>query len=184
MLALLLVACPKAPDSTASLELEKPKATQLPAIATTEAATSAVVAEEVDLNGDGTPDVFNYVQGGALVRRDVDLNRDGRVDVRTYYTNDTIAREELDGDFDGRFDWIDHYEAGVRTRAEIDTDYDGRVNLISYFSGGLLTKKERDSDGDGLIDYWETYDAEGNEIETLRDENGDGWPDSPEDEEP
>jgi hypothetical protein len=145
-----------------------------------------LILEEVDLNGDGKPEIFNYFrqrEGAArlLVRKDVDMNRDGRVDARTWY-NDAglIEMEEFDGDFDGQFDIWDHYQdvdgsgVAVRVANHVDTTYDGKPNIFTYFRDGRVVRKERDTNGDGIIDHWEKFDSEGRVIKSGRDSNYDG----------
>ena len=136
--------------------------------------------QEIDLNSDGSPDIYNYFREREnaprlMLRKEIDLDRDGRVDVRTYFTDEgTLEREEMDGDFDGHFDWVDHYQSGERVMSEQDTDNDGQMNVFSYYEKGKITRKERDTNADGLIDYWERFDAEGNVTKIGRDTDGDG----------
>lgn len=158
-----------------------PKAAGQGAEQVTESRTAeGLVAQSVDLNGDGEPDVFNFYQErGAqprlLVRKEVDLNVDGVVDVVSFFDESgQLTREEMDGDFDGRFDWIDHYQGGNRVMSEVDTDYDGVPNVWSYYEEGRIQRKERDTDGDGKIDYWERFDEQGRVIKTGRDTDADG----------
>lgn len=139
-----------------------------------------LVRVDVDLDGDGRPDVMNFQRPRAgaaplIVRKETDLNRDGRVDVRSFFgETGQIDREEMDGDFDGTFDWVDHYQGGRRVMSEVDTDYDGSTNIWSYYDGNVITRQERDEDGNGLVDYWIRFDAEGNAVRTARDLDGDG----------
>lgn len=145
-----------------------------------------VILEEVDLNNDGQPEVFNYYRvrsDGArvLVRKDTDLNRDGQIDARSEYDdNGLLVLEMFDGDFDGQFDIWDHYQdvsgTGVPTRVltEVDTTYDGRPNIFITYRDGQVVRKERDTNGDGRIDHWEKFDSEGRVVRSGRDTNYDG----------
>lgn len=139
-----------------------------------------LVRQEVDLDGDGSPEVINIQRprtGAAplIVRKELDLNRDGRFDARSFFDDDGhLTREEFDGDFDGTFDIVDHYQDGRRVMNEVDTDYDGVTNTWSYYEAGKVTRQERDVDGDGLVDYWLRFDDNGNVIRTARDLDGDG----------
>lgn len=145
-----------------------------------------LILEEVDLNNDGRPEMFNHYRERAdaprlLVRKDSDLNNDGRVDVRSWYDESGgLELEELDGDFDGQIDMWDHYQDtngdGVAERVsnEIDTDYDGAPNIFTYYRDGLAVRKERDTNGDGKIDHWEKFDSTGNVVKSGRDTNYDG----------
>ena len=144
-----------------------------------------LVAQDVDLDADGAPDIKNYYRERSdapplLVRKEMDLNRDGKVDVISFLNPDgDLDREEMDSDYDGQFDWTDHYQKGVRVMSEYDTDADGRSNVFKYYIRGddgtmRLERKERDEDGDGKIDVWERFSASGEVIRTGRDTDGDG----------
>jgi len=139
-----------------------------------------LIEQQIDLNKDERPDVFNFYRARKettrlLVRKEVDLNWDGKIDVRTWFTDSgEIEKEEMDGDFDSRVDWIDHYKGGRRVMSEIDSDYDGAMDLFKYYENGKLRRKERDSKGDGRIDFWEYLDEQGNVLRTGRDVDGDG----------
>lgn len=144
-----------------------------------------LVVQEVDLDGNGRPDIWNYYRERASgprlrVRKKVDLDLDGRVDVvSTFDERGDLEREEMDADFDGIVDWIDHFKDGVRVLSEADTNFDGRSDVFSYYAIGTdgrphIDRKERDTNGDGLIDLWERFDTEGNVIRTGRDTDGDG----------
>lgn len=139
-----------------------------------------LVRQEVDLDGNGTPEVINYQRprtGTAplIVRKEMDLNRDGNIDARSFFDEDAkLVREEFDGDFDGTFDIVDHYQDGRRVLNEVDTDYDGQTNIWSYYDSDSISRQERDDNGDGLVDYWLRFDDEGNVIRTARDLDGDG----------
>jgi hypothetical protein len=144
-----------------------------------------LVAQDVDLDSDGEPDIKNYYRERSdaprlLVRKELDLNRDGKVDVVSFFDEDGILdREEMDSDYDGQFDWTDHYQKGVRVMSQYDTDADGNPNVFKYYIRGddgviRLDRKERDEDGDGKIDVWERFSAAGEVIRTGRDTDGDG----------
>ena len=145
-----------------------------------------VVLEEVDLNNDSRPEIFNHyrVRTDAprlLVRKDADLNNDGKADTRSWYDDEgKLEREEMDQDFDGQLDLWDHYQDtdgdGVveRVSSERDTDYDGKPDIFTYYRDGAPVRKERDTNGDGKIDAWEKFDSRGNVVKSGRDTNFDG----------
>lgn len=142
-----------------------------------------LTVQEVDLDVDGTVDVYNYYRKRSsdrlLVRKEVDLNRDGKVDLISFFDEDgRLKKEQMDSDYDGHFDWTDHYQEGKRVMSEYDTETDGRPNVFKYYdsTGGstVLSRKERDTDGDGKIDVWERFDKDGNVIRTGQDTDGDG----------
>jgi hypothetical protein len=136
---------------------------------------------EVDLDGDGKPDIYNYYRqldggGRLLLRKEMDLNQDTRIDVWSIYTETgDLEREEMDGDFDGNIDWVDHYQGGKRVMSEIDTQNTGRFDLFKYYEAGKIRRKERDTTGDGQVDHWEYFDDEGkNVVKVGWDIDGDG----------
>ena len=140
-----------------------------------------LLEQQIDLNGDGTADVYNFYQAtdveGArlLVRKEVDLNWDSRIDVRSWFDlSGQLEKEEMDGDFDGMVDWVDHYQGGKRVLSKVDTNYDGQFDLYKIFEGGKVRRKERDTNGDGNIDFWEYLDEAGRVIKTGQDIDGDG----------
>lgn len=145
------------------------------------------VEQQIDINSDGKPDVFNYFQPRSdgprtLKRKDVDLNWDGQIDVRTWFNADgSIEKEEMDGDFDHTVDWVDHYQGGKRVLSEVDTDYNGAFDLFKIYEAGKVRRKERDSNGDGRVDYWEYLDENGVVQKVGRDIDGDGVMDVRED---
>lgn len=181
ILPLLLVACgPKTNDETSAAEDVAGTLSEQPT-------ADGLLEQQIDLNGDGAADVFNYYQEhseGArlLVRKEVDLNWDSRVDVRSWFDlSGQLEKEEMDGDFDGRVDWVDHYQGGKRVLSEVDTDYDGSFDLFKVYEGGKVRSKQRDTNGDGEVDFWEYLDDDGNVVKTGRDIDGDGVMDVRED---
>ena len=60
---------------------------------------------EVDLNGDGRAEVYNYYRARTqaarlLVRREADLNQDGRIDIWSFFDETgSVTQEKMDGDF-------------------------------------------------------------------------------------
>ncbi len=171
---LMLIACaPKGGSETTG-------AADVAGMLTERPTESGLIEQQIDLNGDGQADVFNFYRERTegtrlLVRKEVDLNWDGRVDVRTWFdVANQIEKEEMDGDFDGMVDWVDHYQGGKRVLSKIDTDYDGSFDLYKIFEGGKVRRKERDTNGDGNIDFWEYLDEGGRVIKTGRDIDGDG----------
>lgn len=144
-----------------------------------------LVRQSIDLNRDGTPEIYNFFRERAdgprlLVRKELDLNRDGDIDIISWFDEQgLLEREQMDSDYDGKLDWTDHYKGGLRVMSEYDTDYDGKPNVYKYYSIGedkvaRLDRKERDSDGDGQIDVWERFNADGEVVRTGRDTDGDG----------
>jgi len=139
-----------------------------------------LIQQQIDINGDGIPDVFNDYKirddnTRALIHKQVDLNWDSKVDIETWFDiNGEITKEALDGDFDGIAEWVDHYKGNKLVLSEVDTDYDGAYDLFRYYEKEQLRRKEHDSNGDGKIDFWQYYNEEGVLQKTGRDLDGDG----------
>lgn len=164
---------PEAPVETGPIKIERVDPVE------------GLVIQEVDLDADGTPEIWTYyreLDGAARlqVRKKYDLNHDGRVDVVSHFDDrGALTLEEMDGDFDGLVDITDHYKDGARVLSEVDTNFDGRPDVFHYFTLGQdnkprIDRKERDTDGDGKIDVWERYDSDGNVVRTGKDTDGDG----------
>ena len=175
--ALSASGCKKNADVVAAAEEEQEKfrvtETLLP---------DGMTLQELDLDNDKRPDVFNTYQPrtGAdrlLIRKEIDLNYDGKVDQITYFDETgEVEREEMDRDFDGQFDWTDHYQDNIRVMTEVDDNRDGRMDVFSYYEGSppKITRKECDTNHDGLIDLWQRFDTSGAVNRTGRDTDGDG----------
>ncbi len=171
---------------TATACLEKNKETNTAAAATDissvreRTTTDGNLVVEVDLDGDESPDIYNYFrqledEGRLLLRKEMDLNQDGRIDVWSFYTETgVLEREEMDGDFDGAIDWIDYYQGGKRVMSEVDTENNGRFDLFKYYESGTIRRKERDTTGDGKVDHWEYFDDGGQVVKVGWDIDGDG----------
>ncbi len=144
------------------------------------ATTDGNLVVEVDLDGDASPDIYNYFrsledEGRLLLRKEMDLNQDGRIDVWSFFTETgDLDREEMDADFDGSIDWIDHYQGGKRVMSEIDTENNGTFDLFKYYESGRIRRKERDTTGDGQVDHWEYFNDGGEVVKVGWDIDGDG----------
>lgn len=114
-----------------------------------------------------------------LVCREVDLNHDGSKDVFRFYNDEgRTLREEEDRDFDGRIDVITYFEGGDVVRREFDTNADGMVDMRLYFREHRVFRAERelqhDNSPDFHADYWEFFDTRGNVVRIGWDYDHDG----------
>ncbi len=114
-----------------------------------------------------------------LVCREVDLNHDGSKDVFRFYNDEgRTLREEEDRDFDGRIDVITYFEGGEVVRREFDSNSDGMVDMRLYFREHRAFRAERelqaDSSPDFHADYWEFFDVHGNVVRIGWDYDHDG----------
>jgi len=175
LILLVLAGCGGSQTTGANASADGPAAAE-----TTERLTEGgLTMVEVDLNGDGRAEVYNYYRERTqadrlLVRREADLNQDGRIDIWSFFDESgAVTQEKMDGDFDGTADWVDHYQGGKRTLSEVDTNSDGNFDLFKYFVDGKLVRKERDTTNNGKIDFWELYE-DGKVVKAGRDTSGDG----------
>jgi hypothetical protein len=139
--------------------------------------TSGGGAEKLDANADGRADVVIVRSGGREVCRAVDLNLDGTVDVYSY--NDSagrLRRREYDFDRDGVIDDISTYQAGVITSRQRATLLANRLDTWDFYQNGTLARRERDSDSDAVVDTWWEYPRPGCPM-IHTDANEDGRPD-------
>ena len=179
LLVAAVIALPGAADAKRKKNQDEEQASNEATVTTSQEGNYTRVA--VDVDGDGSVDIWNYyaskdaVGDRQPVRREIDLNRDGRPDVVSHFSGDILVQEEIDADFDGQTDWVDFYEEGQRARSEWDTDFDGRADLYKYYNRGMVERIERDAllPRDGRIDYWEYYEN-GIMQRAGRDIDGDG----------
>jgi hypothetical protein len=169
---LLLSAC--AGGSSAA----RPDGPGAPAAGPRRNAAGEIVAE-VDLNGDGKPDLWRTTRRAddgreLLVRVERDLNGDGKIDLWQEFGPDgQLVEERFDFDFDGRVDERVIYEKGQIVRKELAFGFDGKPGAWVYYEKGRRVRRERDLNRDGKVDYWEYW--EGDEIDRIGiDLDGDG----------
>jgi hypothetical protein len=113
-----------------------------------------------------------------LVCREVDLNHDGTKDVFRFYNSEgRTLREEEDRDFDGRIDVVSFFERGEVVRREHDLNRDGQVDMRVFYRDRRPYRAEREvapsTDATFRADYWEYYDARGHVVRIGWDYNGD-----------
>ncbi len=128
--------------------------------------------------------VFQVVGEGqeahpVLVCREVDLNHDGTKDVFRFYNDQgRTLREEEDRDFDGRVDVITYFDNGEVVRREFDLNHDGMVDQRMYYRENRPYRAERELQSDNAADfrpdYWEFYDTRGHVVRIGTDYDHDG----------
>ena len=114
-----------------------------------------------------------------LVCREVDLNHDGTKDMFRFYNEEgRTLREEEDRDFDGRIDVISFFENGEVVRREMDTNGDGQVDMRVFYRDRQPYRAERETNADHdpefHPDYWEFYDSHGHVLRMGWDYDHDG----------
>lgn len=115
---------------------------------------------EIDKNGDGTPDRFEYYlppSAGGTAQQPwldhVEERLDGRVVRRETYSRGVIARVEEDTDADGRIDKWETYENGTLVRMDLDLTGRGTPDRrLVYGPNGEVTAVQSDPDGDGRFE--------------------------------
>jgi hypothetical protein len=115
-------------------------------------ATAAEVVKS-DVNKDGKPDGWTYVNNGNGEKQEMDINFDGNIDaVYVYEWGGKVKEEILDTDYDGRMDNWRTYEDGNLVEDQIDSDADGEVDIWFYIDRGMIIRLEIDTSGDGKPD--------------------------------
>lgn len=128
--------------------------------------------------------VFQIVGEGqdahpVLICREVDLNHDGTKDMFRFY-NDVgrTLREEEDRDFDGQLDVITYFDNGEVVRREFDSNRDGMIDMRMYYRDHRPYRAERELQSDNAQDfrpdYWEFYDSRGHVVRMGWDYDHDG----------
>ena len=100
------------------------------------------VQQDIDIDGDGVADVYNFYRERAdasrlLVRKEVDLNWMGAWTSDVVRLTGAIEKEEMD-DFDASRGRVDHYQGGKRVLSEVDTDYNGAFDLFKVYESGKV----------------------------------------------
>jgi len=137
-------------------------------------------AVRLDANGDGRPEIIRVVDGARELCRAVDINMDGTIDVFVYYDEaGQVRRRESGFDRDARPDEVAIYQNGILLRKERETNNDTRIDTWDYYEHGRLAREERDSTGDGYVDQWWVFNRPDNPkcAVVSADNNGDGKPD-------
>ena len=87
-----------------------------------------------DTDKDGRIDRIAHLdKDGEILRLEIDSDGDGFMDRFQYYDQGKIIRLEADRNHDGKTDSRDYFEDGKRTRHEEYSLETGRINPIIYF---------------------------------------------------
>lgn len=134
-------------------------------------------SERLDANADGTPEILVVRGGNVEVCRSVDLNFDGTPEAWAYMdAQGKLRRKEFDFDRDGRIDEIDLFKAGEIAEKHRATSLANRLDTWDFYTGGKLARTERDANGDAVVDQWWEYPRP--ECPLIHsDGDGDGRPD-------
>ena len=120
---------------------------------------------DYDQDGDGTLEGRAYLDGPRIQRIEIDLNGDGKPDRWEYYEPDAgtsgkalpkpagqMAKVEEATRFDGKVSWWVYYEGGAVVCVDEDVDGDGRIDKWERYADGRLTSVELDLAGSGAAD--------------------------------
>ncbi len=114
---------------------------------------SADMVVTSDLNKDGKPDGWSYINGKSVTRQELDVNFDGKVDsVYIYDENGKVAEEILDTNYDGKMDNWREYQDGSLVLDKADSNYDGKIDVWIYVDRDRVYRIEKDTNGDGKVD--------------------------------
>ena len=126
-----------------------------------------VACRTSDLDLDGMVDQTSfYDASGVIRRREVDLDGNGVPNMVEHYKAGKLVLREIDGANLGRFDMWDAYDpsTGQRTTRERDTNGDGRIDQYWTFAGARITVRfDRNEDGipdeEGALVWGEGFDT-------------------------
>ncbi len=106
-----------------------------------------------DLNKDGKPDGWSYINGKSITRQELDVNFDGKVDsIYIYDSNGKVAEEILDTNYDGKMDNWREYKDGSLVLDKADSNYDGKIDIWIYVDRDRVYRIEKDTNNDGKVD--------------------------------
>ena len=156
---------------------------------TTEETDDGLVAEQIDTNSDGEPDIIRYYEEyqdprdedrtrRRIRKMEIDVTNDGTINVRRDYDEfGNVTREENDQNLDGVIDTILEF-TGEELSRKILKDDDGQTMIEQrIYYDGQLVRVEQDTSGDGTVDHWEYYEDEVL-MRIGRDTNSDGSADT------
>ena len=145
----------------------------------------SLIEERGDVNADGKPDVWNYVEAPTdgtsgevkrhLAKKEADLDFNGSKDIiRMYDADGVLTQEEADLDFDGYIDQRNYYTDGTIREKRFYKNRTKNVFIWKFYKDGKLTQLHRDDDGDGKVDYCELWFAGEKLNKRGWDKSGDG----------
>lgn len=106
---------------------------------------SRVLRVEVDENGDGRPDRWEYYEPGGLAptRIERSVRHDGRVTRTEGFQDGALAWAQDDRNDDGKVDRWETYADGALSTLAIDTQGRGRPNRLITYGDGDKWKSEK-----------------------------------------
>lgn len=126
-----------------------------------------ITCRAVDLDFDGVIDQTTFYDAAGVVRRrEIDLDGNGAPNMIESFKGGKLVLREIDGANLGRFDMWDSYDpaSGQRTSRERDTNGDGRIDQYWAFAGARITVRfDRNEDGvpdeEGVLVWGEGFET-------------------------
>ena len=103
---------------------------------------------EIDSNGDGLFDKYQFYQDGKMVNIESDRDHDGIIDTRDYFEKEKRVRHERIRPESGELEQVILFDDQERPMTmKRDTTADGRFDTCHEFEAGRLARSTRDTDG-------------------------------------
>lgn len=138
--------------------------------------TGKLTRLEADLNHNGKPDTWTYMDGAVPLRAEQDSNEDGKIDRWEYLDASgklTKALVAPSGDPNKVTRW-ERYNLGVLELVEEDTNGDGRPDKWEKHLGVPILSAEFDTNFDGAPDRRLTYRLDGAVVKIETEPDGAG----------
>lgn len=138
--------------------------------------TGKLVRLEADLNHNGKPDSWTYMDGVIPLRTEQDLNEDGKIDRWEYVNPEAKLTKVLiapSGDPKRITRW-ETYNLGVLELVEEDTNGDGQPDHWEKHHGVPILSAEFDTNFDGAPDRRLTFRLDGKVLLIETDPDGRG----------
>jgi hypothetical protein len=145
---------------------------------------------KADLDGDGKNDATAFMDGTRLQKIEIDRNGDGNVDRWEYYNPGAsaaptgignqfdrwaiIARAEESGLAGGAITRREFYTNGTIERVEEDANGDGKVDKWEFYRDGVMDHVDLDLAGKGVATRRLVYNPGGDVVRVENDDTGRG----------
>ncbi len=129
--------------------------------------TGRLTSVEVDRDKDGKFEARAFMDGTRIQRIEIDNNGDGKPDRWEYYapsatsSDNVIMRAEEASETTGKLSRWEYFENGQIARVDEDVDEDGRVDKWEKYRAARLESVELDLSGSGKPERRLTYARDG-----------------------
>lgn len=130
-----------------------------------------------DTNGDGKIDQIIHLDShDRIIKLDLDKDGDGVLETFQYYEAEQVVRLERDSDADGRVDSWDDFKEGRRIQHRRRSNKTGKIDMIIVFDAEERPSEvKKDTSGDGVFDSFYHY-TQGQLTLLTKDTDGDSKP--------